>query len=241
MILPSYSFVFIFLPIVVIGYFLINSRGLYTIGKSLLLIASLGFYYSMGWQGFTVLLASIVICYLIATFGFAEKVPAILQKVLLTISIIANISLLLYCKYLGYFDSLFTKYTGSGLSLSALVVPVGISYFTFSQVSYLVDSYRVQNTKYSILDYALFVSFFPKITVGPIAFASEIIPQFNDLSRKSIDDYRHKLSDVAERTLDTIDQLQIGGHRTKGDESHVQLLHSPEEGDQVTRSKSCIE
>jgi len=187
MIIPSYSFIFIFLPIVIIGYFLFNRFRLYTAGKLLLLASSLLFYYLMGWKGFIVLLASIIICYLIATFGISEKASPLLRKIMMISGIIINVVLLLYCKYLGYFEQLFNKYAGSSLSFEAFIIPVGISYFTFSQISYIVDSYNNPSVKYSFPDYALFVSFFPKITVGPIAFASEFIPNLNDISKKSPD------------------------------------------------------
>lgn len=187
MIIPSYSFVFIFLPVVIIGYFLLNSKVSYMAGKILLMAASLGFYYSMGWKGFVVLIASILVCYGIAEYGFKSSRSMVVRRSLLVIGIIANVGLLMYCKYLGYFESLINTYTGSGLTFSSFVVPVGISYFTFSQISFLVDSYRDNDTKYSLLDYILYVTFFPKITVGPIAYAGEMISQFNDVSRKSPD------------------------------------------------------
>ena len=186
MTITSYSFIFLFLPVVVIGYYFFNYKGLYTLGKCLLLVASLGFYYSMGYKGFLVILASILICYCLATFGFKESFSIPLKKFLLIIGIIANVGLLLYCKYLGYFGELFNTYTGNNLLFTTFVIPVGISYFTFSSIAYLVDSYRDNSLKYSLLDYALFVTFFPKITVGPICFTTELIPQFNDNAKKDI-------------------------------------------------------
>ena len=185
MILPSYSFVFIFLPIAIIGYYILNNYRQYTAGKSLLLVASLIFYYSMGYKGFIVLIASSCLCYLLATFGFKSSVSTSIQKLLLVLGLIVNIGLLLYCKYLGYFELLLNKYSGSNLTFTAFVIPVGISYFTFSQISFIVDSYKNNDIKYSPIDYLLYVTFFPKITVGPITTASEFIPQFNDLSLKS--------------------------------------------------------
>ena len=186
MTLPSYSFIFIFLPIVVILYYLFNSKKIYLGGKIVLLAASLIFYFSMGWQGFIGLLVSIALCYLIATFGLSAQRSVHTRKTFLVLGIVINVFFLLYCKYLSYFELLINKYSGSNLSFTAIVLPVGISYFTFSQIAYLVDSYRNPDLKYSILDYALFVSFFPKVTVGPIALSTEMIPQFNDITRKNI-------------------------------------------------------
>ena len=188
MVLPSYSFIFIFLPAVVILYLIANSRNLYTAGKGILLVSSLVFYALLtpGIKGLAALLISIAVCYCIATFGLKADIPPAVRKLLLTIGIILNIALLIYCRYLGYIEKLIEQAGGGTFTFEAIVVPVGISYFTFSQIAYLVDTYRNPGIRYSVLDYALFVSFFPKITVGPIALTTEMIPQFNDSLRKRI-------------------------------------------------------
>jgi len=93
--ITSYSFIFLFMPVIIGVYFLLNRKGLYTIGKILLLAASLGFYYSMGWKGFIVLLASILVCYCIATFGFGRITNVTAHKILLAVGVIANVILLL--------------------------------------------------------------------------------------------------------------------------------------------------
>ncbi|MCR5672675.1 MAG: MBOAT family protein [Lachnospiraceae bacterium] len=188
MVLPSYSFIFIFLPAVVILYLIANSRKLYTAGKIVLLLSSLFFYALLtpGIKGLAALLLSVAFCYCIATYGLAKIDRPIVRKLLLTLGIIINIALLIYCKYLSYIESLIEQAGGAALTFEAIVVPVGISYFTFSQTAYLVDTYRDPAIRYSALDYVLFVCFFPKITVGPIALSTEMIPQFNDSLRKDI-------------------------------------------------------
>ncbi|MBO4904071.1 MAG: MBOAT family protein [Lachnospiraceae bacterium] len=189
MILPSYSFIFIFLPIVVILYWIANGRRAYTAGKVVLLAASLYFYVFLtpGIKGLIALLSSAAFCYVIATFGIRKCTSPAARKTLLTAGIIINIALLIYCKYLDYIQQLIFGAENSASFYKAVVVPVGISYFTFSQIAYLVDTYRNPDMEYSILDYALFVSFFPKISVGPIALSTDLIPQFSDSSRKKID------------------------------------------------------
>ena len=189
MILPSYSFIFIFLPSVLILYRIANSRKLYTAGKIILLIASLLFYALLtpGIKGLAALLLSILFCYLTATYGLRKAKNESVRKILLFLGVAANIVLLIYCRYLGYIDELYGQATGQSLMMKAVVVPVGISYFTFSQIAYLVDTYRDPKIGYSLLDYSLFVSFFPKITVGPIALTTEMIPQFNETFRKETD------------------------------------------------------
>lgn len=188
MVLPSYSFIFIFLPVVMILYWIANNRGLVTCGKVILLISSLFFYVLLtpGIKGLAALLIVTLVCYLLATYGLAPTLSPVLRKVILAGGVIINIGFLVYCKYLSYINELLEQTGAGSFSFKAIVVPVGISYFTFSQIAYLVDTYRDPSIRYSVLDYSLFVSFFPKISVGPIALTTEIIPQFNDSFRKKI-------------------------------------------------------
>ncbi len=186
MVLPSYSFIFIFLPIVTILYWIVNSRNLYTLGKIILLTASVIFYAMLtpGIKGLAALLLSVAICWTIATFGLRKPLSVPVRKLLLAVGIILNIALLIYCRYLTYIEDLLGHAGLGSFTFKAIVVPVGISYFTFSQIAYLVDTYRDPSIGYNLLDYSLFVSFFPKISVGPIALTTELIPQFNDSLRK---------------------------------------------------------
>jgi hypothetical protein len=73
---------------------------------------------------------------------------------------------------------------GTGFALYRLALPLGISFFTFQQLSYVIDSYRRTVPKYNILDYALFVTFFPQLVAGPIVLHSEIVPQFADAKNR---------------------------------------------------------
>lgn len=189
MVLPSYSFVFIFLPVVTVLYRIANSRRLYTLGKIILLVSSLFFYALLtpGLKGLAALLLSVLFCYVLADLGLRKVTSHSVRKLLLALGVIANLALLIYCRYLSYINTLAEQAGLGSFAFEALVVPVGISYFTFSQIAYLVDTYRDPSISYSLLDYSLFVSFFPKITVGPIALTSELIPQFNDIARKQTD------------------------------------------------------
>lgn len=185
MVLPSYSFIFIFLPLVVVLYFFVNKYS-HTFGKVILLAASLVYYALIGMRGFAALIVSILANYFISALLTETVTRNLYRKILLALGIIIDIGALMYCKYLLYFETLFNKYTGSNLTFTAIVLPLGISYFTFSQIAYLVDTYRDKNAKASLLDYALFVAFFPKVTVGPIALSGEMIPQFNDEKLKTV-------------------------------------------------------
>lgn len=184
--LASYSFILIFLPIIIFGWFFLNKKGFVRSAKLFLLAASLYFYAQSGLSSLFALIISICLCYVIGTYLFKENISKSLQKVFLVIGIIFNLSALIYCKYLIYFENLLNTHAGTNLTFKAIILPLGISYFTFSQIAYLVDSYKNPSEKVSFFDYALFVSFFPKVTVGPIALSSEMIPQFNDEERRKV-------------------------------------------------------
>ena len=188
MVLPSYSFIFIFLPITLILYWIANMRNLYTAGKIVLLTSSLVFYalLSPGIRGLVALIASSGVSYLIANFALTPTRSQAVRKFFMITGVVVNIAFLIYCRYLSYIEQLSLQAGGPSFTFNAIVVPVGISYFTFSQIAYIVDSYRDPEISCSPLDYLLFISFFPKITVGPIALTTEMIPQFNDISRKQI-------------------------------------------------------
>lgn len=186
MLFNSYSFVFIFLPATVILYHLLNRGGHYTAVRVLLLIASALFYLSGGLRAFIILTVSLFINYcifrLLTKNGHSEST----RRMLLCTGIFLNVGMLIYFKYLGFFANVINSLFKTGFPIREVLLPLGISYYTFSQIAFLVDGYRDPDRQYGLLDYALFVTFFPKISVGPIALAREMIPQFNDLSRKKV-------------------------------------------------------
>jgi D-alanyl-lipoteichoic acid acyltransferase DltB (MBOAT superfamily) len=100
------------------------------------------------------------------------------KKTLLTFGVIANLSLLGYFKYADFFISNINALVGSDIGLLHLALPLAISFFTFQQVAYLVDSYRGETAEYDFLNYALFVTFFPQLIAGPIVHHKEMMPQF---------------------------------------------------------------
>ena len=153
MVLPSYSFIFIFLPITLILYWITSSRNLYTAGKIVLLISSLVFYalLSPGIKGLVALLASTAVSYLIANFGLSSGRSQAVRKSLMITGVVLNIAFLVYCRYLSYIEQLTAEAGGPSFTFEAVVVPVGISYFTSSQIAFIVDSYRDPEISYSAL------------------------------------------------------------------------------------------
>ncbi len=100
------------------------------------------------------------------------------KKSLLTFGIVANLSLLGYFKYTDFFLENFNFAFDGSVSLLHLALPLAISFFTFQQIAYLVDSYREETAEYDFLNYALFVTFFPQLIAGPIVHHTEMMPQF---------------------------------------------------------------
>ena len=100
------------------------------------------------------------------------------KKSILIFGIIANLSLLGYFKYADFFIENFNLVASSNVNLLNLVLPLAISFFTFQQIAYLVDSYRGETKEYDFLNYALFVTFFPQLIAGPIVHHKEMMPQF---------------------------------------------------------------
>lgn len=186
MVFNSYVFVLVFVPLVVVLYHFINSRGAYGAAKVFLLAASLFFYACDDIRALIILIISIFINYFAASLLRKENRPG-LKRFLLALFIAANILLLFYFKYLGFFSGILNSLFKTTIEIKTILLPLGISYYTFSQIAFLADNYREPETKYSFLDYALYVTFFPKITVGPIALAGDIIPQFNDPGKKKYD------------------------------------------------------
>jgi len=105
-------------------------------------------------------------------------------KVLLGVGIFFNLALLGYFKYSDFFIMNFNTMTGSDIGLLYLALPLAISFYTFQQIAYLVDSYRGETKEYDFLTYALFVTFFPQLIAGPIVHHSEMMPQFTKKENK---------------------------------------------------------
>ena len=187
MVFNSYLFVLVFLPLAVAGYHMINKTNHFDIAKVFLLCMSLWFYSYQNVKALPVLIASILFNYALVLFLFREERASVVRKGALIAGILLNLTSLFYFKYLGFFEVVSNKLFGTQFTFMSLLLPLGVSFFTFQQIAYLIDSYRDFAVRYRFLDYALFVSFFPKITVGPIALSTELIPQFNDSLRKKVD------------------------------------------------------
>ena len=99
-------------------------------------------------------------------------------KLLLVLGVIVNLGLLGYFKYAGFFVDTAAYLAGATWKIEAILLPIGVSFFTFQQIAYLVDTYRKETHEYHFVDYALFVTFFPQLIAGPIVHHKEVLPQF---------------------------------------------------------------
>ncbi len=184
MLFNSYEFIFVFLPISFFIYFYLNSLKLFKQAKLFLLFASLFFYSWWNIDYLPLILGSMVFNYIIGVK--LSKKDFSHKRKLLIFGISGNVLLLGYFKYSDFFIENINFLTGSNISLLHLALPLAISFFTFQQIAYLVDSYRGETKEYDFLNYAVFVTFFPQLIAGPIVHHKEMMPQFEDKSRKYI-------------------------------------------------------
>ncbi len=182
----SYIFTLAFLPLSVIGYFCLNRFGLFNTSKIFLIAMSLWFYGYFNYSYLLIMVASIVVNWFVSKLLNKENFSNVVRKIILIAGIIFNLSLIFYFKYFDFFLSNLNAVFGSDFILRNILLPLGISFYTFQQVSYVVDSYKGETKGYNFVDYALFVSFFPQLVAGPIALHGEMIPQFKDKKQKHL-------------------------------------------------------
>lgn len=187
MIFSTYEFIFLFLPVTFFVYCILNRFDLNSIAKIWLIICSLYFYAQGSPDFFVFFLGSIVGNYIIgSTMARMEGNQKAQKKLLLLIGLAGNIGLLGYYKYTDFFIENYNLLTGSSYALKHIVLPIGISFFTFQLIAFLVDSYRGETKQYDIINYLLFITFFPQLIVGPIIHHGEIVPQFENKANLKI-------------------------------------------------------
>ncbi len=179
----SYLFVFVFLPLSIALYFL-ACRIKPILGKMVLIVSSLIFYSFGRAEMLIILLSSILINFLSA---LVIRRTGKLKRLLLFLPIAVNIGLLLYFKYYNFFILSFDRVFGMNLNTRDILLPVGISFYTFQQIAYLVAVHREEIKEISLTDYLVYILFFPRLLMGPVTEPAEFIEQINDASRKKPD------------------------------------------------------
>ncbi|WP_332444999.1 MBOAT family protein [Wolinella succinogenes] len=180
MLFNSVEFIFLFLPITWVVYFgLIKQRKIF-IAKAWLVGASLFFYAYWNLNYLPLLLLSIMVNFSTGsalTLSHKNSLLSPWKKLIATFGVSFNLLLLGYYKYTDFlFDNFNTL--GFDLTLPRIILPLGISFFTFTQIAFLVDSYRGKAKEYSLLNYMLFVTYFPHLLAGPILHHKDMMPQF---------------------------------------------------------------
>ncbi len=186
MIFSSAEFIFLFLPLTVSLFFVLIQCGQQQLAKIFLTIASLIFYAWWNVSYLGLLLISIAVNYTIGHYlqhlTADEKEPLAAsirpRKGLLFLGLLLNLVALGYFKYTNFFIDSLNGLFSSNFTLQAIVLPLALSFFTFTQIAYLVDAYRGTSKAYSLVDYSLFITFFPHLIAGPIIHHHELIPQF---------------------------------------------------------------
>lgn len=190
MLFSSFEFAFVFLPITAAVFWLLvkaKLRYAHFLGIAWLVVASLFFYAWWNPSNLWLILFSIVFNYLFGLFLNRDGLTQGRRKLLLWVGILINLSLLGYFKYLNFFVDNLNNLLDVGLNVENKVLPLAISFFTFQQIGYLVDTYKRETREYQFSEYLLFVSFFPQLIAGPIVHHKDLIPQFakQNISRLS--------------------------------------------------------
>lgn len=183
MLFNSYIFIFIFLPAVLFGWYGLNKLKKYELAKIFLTGMSLWFYGYFNTYYLFIIVGSILINYLISyllTFCKTKKT----NRLGLFAGIGANLAILFYFKYYDFFIENINYVFGTDFNLKHILLPLGISFFTFQQLSFIIDRCTGKAEHYSFTNYAAFVTFFPQLIAGPIVLYKEIIPQFDDLANR---------------------------------------------------------
>jgi alginate O-acetyltransferase complex protein AlgI len=173
----SYEFLFLFLPVTLVGFFALGRRS-HALAMGWLVAASLFFY---GWwypPYLALLLSSVVFNFGSGLAISRSRAPARRHR-LLVLALVGNLALLGYFKYAGFLVGVADGALGQGWPIPIIALPLGISFFTLTQIAFLVDTARGEARDYRFLHYLLFVCYFPHLIAGPILHHKELMPQLD--------------------------------------------------------------
>lgn len=178
MLFNSYIFIFGYLPVTFVGFFLL-AKASHRLAAIWLAATSLFFY---GWwnPAFVLLImASITINYAFGHIVVCLRTASECKsRMTLAGAIAINLGLLAYFKYANFFIANYSQLVGVELVGVNVVLPLGISFFTFTQIAFLVDAYRGIAREYNFVHYVLFVTYFPHLIAGPVLHHKQMMPQF---------------------------------------------------------------
>jgi len=185
MLFNSYEFILLFLPITLLGFYLFSRLRNWRLPIYWLVSASIFFYSWWNPPYLLLLLLSIGVNFILGKAlnraYFTEQESQ--GKVLLVLGILFNLGLIGYYKYFNFFIDNINGLTNASFNVTQIILPLGISFYTFQQLSYLIDSLEGETKHYQFIDYCLFVTFFPQLIAGPIVTHQEMMPQFSKSTR----------------------------------------------------------
>jgi len=175
-----------FLPITFFGYRVLSLLKNSAYGKLWLVFASFYFYAQGSGTFFYVFVGIVLFNYVIGTMIVRANHAGRkgLKRLLLGLGLLQNIGCLGYYKYTNFLIENINAVSGQSLTLTKIILPLGISFFTFQLIAFLVDCYRGKVEQFSLINFLVFITFFPQLIVGPIVHHSDVIPQLQEKSQR---------------------------------------------------------
>lgn len=186
MLFNSYEFILLFLPVCLFIYYRLLPTNL-SAALTWLVASSLFFY---GWWNPTYLV--LLISSILFNYSLGIYLTNHSKRWALVLGLVANLSLLIYYKYTVFLVVNLNQLLATNWNVGSIILPLAISFFTFQQITYLVDAYKNEAHEYNFLHYCLFVTFFPQLIAGPIVHHKEMMPQFS--SRKNLNNLYKNLA-----------------------------------------------
>lgn len=186
MLFSSLTFIYYFLPIVIGLYFVlhfsIKNKKVSILCKNILLLISSLIFYAWGGVSYLLIIVSIILVNYVFSLlitKYDEKIK--LRKAFLIIDLVLNLGILFYFKYFNFVAEMFINIAHADITLKTVVLPIGISFFTFQAISYTVDVYKKKSEcQKNIIYLALYISFFPQLIAGPIVQYNSIEKQLDN-------------------------------------------------------------
>lgn len=188
MLFNSYSFIFAFLPLTVLGYMMVNRLGSRSASLGWLILSSMAFYGIWNPVNLAIILPSIAVNYGLALairhqlYGATPR-PSF-ANLLTTVGVVLNLCFLGYFKYKNFFLGSINDIAGTHFVLTQVMLPLGISFITFQKIAFLVDVRSGAIRDFDLFDFLTFVFFFPQLIAGPIVHYREMMPQFAQISSR---------------------------------------------------------
>ena len=186
MLFNSTIFITVFLPIALIGWYCLKNVKVSQIAKIFLVGMSLWFYGYYNVRYLAILVVSLMVNFLCSQL-FEYCHTKVKRKGVLALGLFVNIGLLFYFKYFNFFLDNCNFLLHTDINIEKIALPLGISFFTFQQLSFILDRYHQKAPSYGFWEYACFITYFPQLIAGPIVLHDEFIPQLQESRGKKFD------------------------------------------------------